>query len=423
MRKYLILIILFGFINVSAQQVIDKIVAVVGNSIILNSELKFRTELTAARQKANPKDSKFIRKVLNSMINEKLVYTEAKLDTIQVSDAQINRQLNYQMKYYIKQYGSVKRVEQVYGMSIGRIKRELRSATRKNLMAQMLQAKEFSDVNISRREVESFFTKYKDSLGVVPEKFEIAHIFINPQKGARVREKALKFADALYDSLMHGAKFAELAKKYSEDPGSAAEGGDLGWVKKGVFYPQFEAAAFALKIGQISRPVESPVGFHIIQLLGKRGESIHTRHILIKIKSDKKADLRAIGLLNSIRDSIENHVHSFAYYAKKYSDDKQTAPYGGKLGTFDIGQLDKPMLDLLYKMKVGQISYAKRIDLNNSNYGYQIVLLIKKIPQHRPNLKQDYESIKKLALFNKKEKLYKAWIKKLREKIYWQIRL
>ena len=191
-------------------------------------------------------------------------------------------------------------------------------------MIQKLQQKNFGNIDVSRREVEEFFNKFKDSLGVIPEKVGIAHIFRNPKTTGAAKAKAKAFAEKILDSLRHGADFAEMARKYSEDPGSAAHGGDLGFVKKGVFYPEFEAAAFALKPGQISDVVESPVGFHIIQLIEKRGESIHTRHILIKIKSDEDADLKTIELLSNIRDSVIKGHGTFSEYAKKYSEDESS---------------------------------------------------------------------------------------------------
>ncbi len=424
MKKIILILLLTAItLPLKAQETLDRIVAVVGNEIILKSELDFRTMIVAARQNANPNDKNFRRKILESIIEEKLLYEEAKLDSVTISDDQVNQQLEAQINYYIQQYGSKEKVEQIYGMSIERLKRELKDDTRKNLMAQMMQQKKFGNIDISRKEVEEFFTKYKDSLGIVPEKFELAHIFINPQKGARVRQKALKKAEALLDSLKHGADFAELARRYSDDPGSAAHGGELGYVKRGVFYPEFEAAAFKLKKGEISNIVETPVGFHIIQLIDRRGDEIDTRHILIKIKSDEKADIEAINQLNAIKDSILQGKNTFAYYAKKYSDDKQTAPLGGKLGTFDVGQLEKSLLKQISKLKVGGITFPIRLDISRNTYGYHIVKLIKKIPEHRPNLKTDYDEIKNLALYEKKQRLYKNWISELKKKIYWEVRL
>lgn len=421
--KRISILFLFLLINLShAQQVLDKIVAVVDKDIILKSELDFRVNVDAAQKNLNPSDSTLRKRVLNQLIEEKLLYAQAELDSITVTDDQVKQQLDYQMNYFIQQYGSKERLEQAYGMSVEKLKRSLEDDVRKNLMAQMLQQKKFGDVTVSRKEVEEFYDSFKDSLGLIPERFTIAHIFINPQAGERVRNKAKAFAESLLDSLKHGADFAELAKKYSDDPGSASQGGDLGFVKRGVFYPEFEAVAFSLAPKQISGVVETPVGFHIIQLLERRGDEIHARHILIKIKSDEKADLDAINLLTDLRDSVNSGKNTFAYYAQKYSDDKETAKNGGLLGTFEESQLDKSLLDIIYKLKEGEISFPKRLDVNKSTYGYHIVKLVKRTPQHKASLDTDYDELKKLAEYYKKQKLYNEWMVELKDKIYWEIK-
>lgn len=406
-----------------AQDVLDKIVAVVDNEIILKSELEYRVSLEAAQRNIDPSNEEFRKGVLNAMIDEKLLFAQAELDSVEVQDAEIDQQLDYQINLFIQQFGSRERVEQVYGMSLDKIKRELRDDVRKNLMAQKVQQKNFAEIEVTDREVREFFDTYKDSLGLIPERFKIAHIFINPIASDRIKAESKKFAESLLDSLKNGADFAELAKKYSADPGSAAEGGDLGYVKRGVFYPEFESVAFSLKPGETSGVVESPVGFHIIRLIDRRGESIRARHILIKPKNDDEADLKSIEFLTEIRDSILRGFNTFEYFAKKYSDDKQTASFGGELGTFEVSQLDKSMLDIIYKLDEGEISPPKRLTLDKDNYGFHIVKLISRKKEHTPNYEQDYDEIKQLALYNKRQKLYSKWMDKVRKNIFWEVRI
>ena len=423
MKLKLIPVLLLFISTVFAQEVLDRIVAVVDNEIILQSELDFQVNIFAAQRKIDPKTPGLKNQILQNMIDEKLIYAQAQVDSITVTDEEIGQRIDYQIQVFKQQYGSIKRIEELYGMSIERIKRELKDDVEKNLMVQKLQQKMFGTVEASRREVEEFFETYKDSIGMIPEKLKIYHIFRNPKASSLAKKKARELAEALLDSIKAGADFSELAKKYSKDPGSAAQGGDLGFVKRGVFYPEFEAVAFSLAKGQISDVVESPVGFHIIQLLERRGESIHTRHILIKIEPDDQADLRTIEFLSAIRDSIINGDGTFQEYAKKYSEDKETAAFGGELGTYYINQLDKNLLDIVSKLKPGEISFPRRIDYGPGDYGYQIVYLESRIPQHPADINEDYKEIKKLANELKKQKEYDKWIKELKKKIYWEIRI
>ena len=357
------------------------------------------------------------------MIEEKLLYAQADLDSITVTEDEINQRIDYQINSFTQQYGSVANIEKIYGMSIDRIKRELRDEVRKSLMSQRLQEKNFGKVQATRREVEDFFNTYKDSIGTIPEKVVIYHIFKNPKASEKLKKKFYDKAVALLDSLKAGRDFSELAKKYSDDPGSAAQGGDLGFVKKGVFYPEFEEAAYKLKVGELSGVVESPVGYHIIQLIEKRGESINTRHILIKIKADENADLQTIDFLSEVRDSILKGLGTFQEFAKKYSEDKESAPFGGELGTYYISQLDKALLDAVGKLKQGEIGFPRRLEYAPGTYGYHIVWLQSRTPQHKADLTEDYTEIKKLADEHKKQIEYKKWIDTIKKKIYWEIRV
>jgi len=420
--KLLAILILFT-LTLHAQETLDKIVAVVDNEIILKSELDFQISVFASQRQLDPNTPGLRNQILNSMIEEKLIYAQADLDSITVSEDEINQRIDYQINIFTQQYGSVANIEKIYGMSIDRIKRELRDEVRKSLMSQRLQEKNFGKVQATRREVEEFFNTYKDSIGMIPEKVTIYHIFQNPKASEKLKKKFYDKALALLDSIKAGKDFSELARKYSDDPGSAAQGGDLGFVKKGVFYPEFEEAAFKLNVGETSGVVESPVGFHIIQMLEKRGESVNTRHILIKIKADEDADLKTIDFLSEIRDSILKGFGTFQDYAKKYSEDKETAPFGGELGTFYMNQLDKALLDAVGKLKQGDIGYPRRLEYAPGTYGYHIVWLKSRVPQHKASLESDYSEIKKLADDFKKQNEYNKWIAEIKKKIFWEVRI
>ena len=405
------------------QETLDRIVAVVDNEIILQSELEFQINIFATQRGINPDSEGLRRQILNSMIDDKLVYAQSEIDSIIITDDEITQRIDYQINVFQQQYGSVQRIEEMYGMSIERIRRELRDDVRKNLMVQRMQQTKFASIEASRREVEEFFVTYKDSIGQIPEKLTIYHIFRNPKANERIKKISRELAQSLLDSIKAGADFAAIATKYSDDPGSASQGGDLGFVKRGVFYPEFETAAFALDEGEISNVVESPVGFHIIQLLERRGESIHTRHVLIKIEPDDDADLETIEFLSDLRDSVINKNGTFQHYAKRYSEDKETASFGGDLGTFYINQLDKNLLDIVSKQTQGEISFPRRLDYAPGTYGYHIVYLEERVPQHPADLDEDYKELKRLADEYKKQIEYEKWIKDLKDNIYWEVRI
>lgn len=423
MRLRIFVAFLF-LINVTfAQQAIDKIVAVVDNEIILQSELEFQAMMFAAQRQIDPNTPGLKQQILNSLIEEKLLYAQAELDSIIVTEDEIDQRIDYQIKVLTQQLGSLANIEKQYGMSIERIKRELRDDVKKNVMVQRLQEKNFGTISVTFPEVEEFYNTYKDSIGMIPEKVTIYHIFQNPKASEIIKKKFKDKAQSILDSIKAGADFAELAKKYSEDPGSAAAGGDLGFVKRGVFYPEFESVAFRLSEGEISDVIETPVGFHIIQLLERRGESIRTRHILIKVKAGEDADLQTIEFLTAVRDSVIKGFGTFEDYAKKYSEDKETAVFGGELGTFYRNQLDKPLLDAIGKLKQGEISFPRRLEYAPGTYGYHIVYLKSRIPEHKVSLNEDFDELKRLATEYKKQREYQKWIAELKQRIYWEVRI
>ncbi len=404
----------------SAQTRIDRIIAVVDKEIITESELMERVTLTALQNRLDPQDPELRKDVLDALIAEKLVLAQAYIDSIQITDEEVTRQLDQQINALIQRAGSQERLEQVYGMPLARIKRESREIMRKQmLVARVRQAKE-NAIQISRREVEDFFHAYKDSLPRIPTEFELSHIFVSPKPDTAVEQQTRAFLAAVLDSLRKGADFAEFARRYSQD-GSAAAGGDLGWAKRGDYVREFEEVLFSLKENQISDIVKTQFGFHIIQLLGRRGESVHARHILRRIERGPASDSAAVIFLDSLRARILKG-ESFADLAKAYSEDPETRPLGGNLGRVSIDQLQEPLASIVKDLKEGEISAPHRVP-HGASYGYQIVMVRKRIPEHAPNLETDYRRIEQIALQFKKARISMEWIEELKKTIYWEVRL
>ena len=402
-------------------QTLDKIVGVVENDIILESELNAQVQLLVINNKIDPNTPGLKAQVLQSMIDEKLIVAKAIEDSIVVSDDEVQQQLDNVIQQRIQQFGSEARLEEVYGMPLSKIKREYRDEMRKNLLAQKLQQQKFGTTDISRYDVEDFYRTFKDSLPRVPEEVELAHIYMVPKVSEEAKAAARRKAEALLDSLKAGGDFASLARRYSEDPGSSAQGGDLGMVRRGQFVKEFEAAVFALNEKQISGIIETELGFHIAQLLERRGDAVHVRHILIRVERTKSSDDSTIAFLDRLRDSIIAGA-SFAELAKRYSERKETAVIGGQLGTFELEQLDKETYAAVAPLKEGEISHPVRLTETNK-YGYHIILVKKRTPAHAMTLEQDYRRIETLATNYRRSKDYQSWLEDLRKQFYWQSRL
>ncbi len=421
--KILLMLILILSSNVFSQDVLDKVVAVVDNNYILLSELEFQTQLIAYQRKLNPNDPELRKAVLNSLIEEKLMLAQAEFDSIKVTEDEINRQLEFQIENFIQQFGSKEKLEQVYNRSLEKIKRELRDDIRDNLLIQKVQDAKFGRLDVSRYEVEQFYNKYKDSIGMVPEEVKLSQIFIQAKLSDSDKEYIRKKLSAILDSIKAGGDFEDFARRYSEDPNTAKSGGDLGFVRRGLFFKEFEEVVFTLNEGELSDIIETPIGLHIAQLISRRGETVRVRHILLKLQTSPESEQKIINLLDSIRDSILNGSNSFAYYAKLYSEDKNTSQFGGDMGKVPVAELDPDLRNLISQMKEGEISKPRKLVVSRDMYGYQIIYLEKRIPEHYPDLNLDYQKIEQLALLQKKQKLYRDLIEQLKKQVYWEIRL
>lgn len=403
------------------RRVLDRVVAVVDKEIITESELNAQVDFFVFNNRVDPQTPNLKHEVLEAMVNEKLILAKAVEESIAVSDEEVSQQLDVLIQQRIQQAGSERRLEELYGMPVSRMNREFRNDMRKQLLVGRMQQTKFSNIQVTRREVEEFFATYKDSLPKVPEEVELYHIFILPKASEDAKSKARAKAQSILDSIKAGGDFAEFAKRYSEDAGSAASGGDLGFIRRGQLVKEFEEAVFGLKQEQLSNIVETSFGFHIIQLLERRGETVHARHILFKVERDQKAEETTITFLKTLKDSITAGT-SFADLAKRYSEDVETAPIGGYLGTSTVEQLDQSLLSTIKTINPGEISGPIRVKFG-TNFGYHIVYLTKRTPEHKMNLADDWKRIEQIAANFNRNKEYQKWIMELKQDIYWEIRL
>jgi peptidyl-prolyl cis-trans isomerase SurA len=422
--RFFLFIWLTGIVTISlqAQTVADRIIAVVDNEIILESELNSQAQMYAMQQRIDPQQLPLLKEqMLESMINKRLLLAKAIRDTVVVSDAEIQQELDNQMRQFEQIYGSIDLVAEQMGMSVPRLRREMREDIRKELLVQRLQSKTFQTINVSRREVRNFYQQHRTELPPVPEQVEVAHIFIMPEEDENVRADVYARAEQLRDSILAGADFEALAKQYSVDTGTAERGGDLGWVRRGLFVREFEEAVFAMSPGEVSEVVETPFGLHIIRLEERRGDSVRPRHILLRIERSEESDRPTIDKLNEIRRRVLGG-ESFEDLAKENSQDTDTAPFGGTLGTLPTEQLETDIRRVVSDLSEGQISDPARINLGE-DYGYSIIKLNKRIPQSEIDFDRDYQFLERFATQYKMESEFEKLIDNLRNEIYWEKKL
>ncbi len=400
-------------------QVIDRVVAVVGNEVVTQSELEIQLALMARRNPVNTQDAEIRKQVLKAMIDDKLVLAQADLDSIIVSDDRVDQQLESQIRYMEQQYGSRDRLEREAGMTIAQMKREYREDVRNRIKIQDLQALKFGDIKVTRREVTDFYLKYRDSLPQVPGQIELKQLVIYPRVLESFKEGTRKLAQSVLDSIRNGASFEEMAKRYSDDAGSARNGGNLGLARRGVFVKAFEEAAFNLEPGEVSDLVETEFGFHIIRLREKKGEAIEAQHILFKVKKTGESDNTAIDRLNALREEAMKGA-DFSTLVRQNSEDEKSKAAGGSLGIVEVEQLAKEVYSAQETLETGEITAPVKIEMKN-DYAYAIFQVIRRIPPHSPDLQEDYNRIEAYARNMKQRELYDKWIDEIRSKIYWQI--
>lgn len=417
-----VLLIILNCNTFSQNRILDRVVAVVGNDIILESDLLQQVEFFILNSRVDPNTPNLKEQVLETLINERLIVAKAIDDTnIVVTEEEISQQLELLLQQNIQQVGSEQRLEEIYGMSVSRMRREFRDEMKKKLLAEKMRQFKFGNISVSRREIEEFYNTYRDSLPEVGEEVELYHLLKIPEKNSAMLEETRKKARMVIDSVKCCGDFADFARRYSQDKNSAVYGGDLGFTRRGTFVKEYEEAAFALEEGQISDLVETPFGIHIIQLLERRGENIHTRHILFKVESDSSTEQLTIDFLKRIADSIKM-TGNFAEYAKRYSEDKESASIGGYLGVIPISQLTEDILNVIDNLEEGEISEPVRVSTSGRT-GYQIIYLKKRIPQHKISLETDWKRLEMYTANFKRSNLYQQWIEELRKEIYWEIKL
>ncbi|GAL87340.1 peptidyl-prolyl cis-trans isomerase [Sporocytophaga myxococcoides] len=410
----------------SAAQVLDKIIVKVDNEIIMKSELEMNYLQVLASQENVSDPAKLKCQVLETLIINKLLIAKAEIDSVTVEKAQVDEQLDRRMAYFISQIGSEEKLVAMYNKSIDDLKKELRSQVKEQLIIQKMQDNITKDLKVTPGEVKRFFNEIpKDSLPYFSTEAEIGQIVVIPKISKEKKNETREQLERIKAKILEGGDFCKMAGIFSEDPGSAKNCGELGFFKRGELVPEYEGAALKLKPGELSGIVESEYGFHLIQMIARRGNEFNTRHILIKPTSSSQDMTTAVMFLDSLRTAILNDSISFEKAAKKFSEDKSTNSTGGLFIDQETGSSHIPMekLDpvtffLVDTMKVGSITKPIPFNMEDGTEALKIVYYKSKTPPHQANLEDDYQKIQKATLAEKKNNAVNKWFDKNKGEVF-----
>jgi len=410
----LLFFFLLFFIPVKSQ-IIDNIVAVVGSNIILKSDIE--TQYIQFMAQGSKGGDALKCEIFEELLFQKLLLHQADIDSIVVSESQVESEMDRRLRFFINQIGSQEKLEEYYKKSIAEIKNEFRNFIKEQLLVQQVESKITDKIKITPTEVRQYFNSIPpDSIPLVNSEIEIGHIVKTPNISDSVKAETRARLLSIRDRIISGSDFAALAVMYSEDPGSAKKGGELGFTNRGELYPEFEAVAYGLKEGEVSQVLESKAGFHIIQMLERRGERINVRHILLQPKPTVEDIAQAKNMLDSIYDLIINTTLSFNDAVQKYSDDPSKNNNGIIINPmtltskFETDDIEPSLFFIVDKLKTGEISKPVPMRTDDGKQAYRIVYLKSRTEPHTANLKDDYDKIQNMALQNKQNEEIQKWI-------------
>lgn len=427
MKKVLLmasgLLLLFLTVKAQPKKSVDKVIAVLGSDVILLSELN--QQYVMYLNSGNPVDEKVKCYIMQQMLIQHLLKQQAEIDSVMVDDKQVDDELDRRMRTQIQRAGGQDKLEEFLNKSVLQYKDELRPDVKDQLQANKMQGTITEKVSVTPLEVKKYFDTYKkDSLPDIPAEYEIGEIVVHPELTKSEKQRFYDKLDAIRLRVKSGEDFGFLAKTYSEDPGSAPEGGDLGFFDRTMMAKEFTAYAFKLKPGEVSPVFETEFGFHVLQVVERRGEQVHARHILVRPQSTPQSMDRAKLHADSIYNNLILKKISFSTAASLYSDDKQSKYNGGMIlfagadsrtTSIPADKLDPKDFLVVDTMKVGEISKPVSFTGADGKEGYKIVMLKSKIAPHKGNLDQDYTKFKDKAQEQKSNRVMSEWFEKRRK--------
>ncbi len=427
-KELIFAFLLFSFTQTMAQEnegfVVDEIIAKVDNYIVLKSELERSYQDYVANGGSPSQQARC--QYLAMLIRNKLMMAKAEIDSVVVLDAEVDANTKRRMDAILAQAGnSPEDLETKFGKTLDQIQVELRDQIREQMVVAKMEDGITKEITVTPSDIRRFFSKIpKDSLPYFSASIEVAQIVRIAKVSDSQLEETRNVLIDLRNKILKGEDFATLARKYSADPSVAVNGGDMGFVGRGQMVPEFEAVSFKLKPGEISMPVKTQYGLHIVQLIERRGNEYHSRHILISPNPSQKDLDDASRYLDSLRNLILHDTITFQKAAKEYSDDVPSKGNGGFFTDQDGGQkipvdeLDPIVFFKVDSMKVGDISPPIVYRTDNGKDAARILYYKSRISPHEASLKDDWHRIQAATLNEKKAKVLEKWFAKARQDVF-----
>ena len=418
--KGCLFLLLFLFpVKAQNQQKVDGVAAVVGDKVVLSSDVNQSLAMAVFQQKLDPnKDGDLIQSIknniINTIVNRKVVLIMAELDSVEVDEKEVDRSLQQQIDNIVQQAGSEDAAEKALGQPLRVFKREYWYDVRDMLVTQKYQQTIMSKVGVNRTDVERFYKTYKDSIPPFPTTAKIRHLLLNIEPNDVQIQKTTNLLKSIKGKILSKEKsFEEMALQYSQDPSAKNAGGSLGFVKRGTLVTEFEAVAFNLEPGEISDPVKTQFGYHIIETQEIRGDKINVRHILLTPPITEEDESLAYKKAFTLKDSAKT-IEDFLRLVNTYSMDKETKKSGGNLGWINPKTYPIPE----FGMVLNQINSNECAGPIRTDLGYHLVWLESLKPGGQANLKQHWTEIESMALNKKQADWYEVWIKESKKNVY-----
>jgi peptidyl-prolyl cis-trans isomerase SurA len=419
-RLTLVVLFLPLVFGLKAQTLVESIASIVGNEVIYLSDLE--NTVSDLKRSGNRTPTDQLRcNVFEEMLITKLFIDQARIDSIDVSDNAIEGELNMRMNDAIRRAGSEEALVDYFKKSMLEIRRDIRKTMLEQEVVREVQNKIAQNVSVTPAALKRFFaTIPKDSLPVIPAKYELSIIQIDPPDNEENKAEARQRLLDIRSQILAGKSFGALAILYSEDPESAKNYGEIGFLTRGELEKEYADAAFSLTKNSVSRIVETKYGFHLIQLIDRKGEMANTRHILIRPKVKPEQTEQALFKLDSLASLIRKDSITFKDAAYRNSTHKDSRVNGGKMVSenpsqrttwFTLEELNREMYVQVRDMKVGEISDPFMTTDEDNNVVFRVVKLDSELPAHTANLKDDYQELYNAALMTERNKVYEKWIK------------